>query len=335
MDRKPLNQKLEDSPYSFEFFQAVRLIERLHPEKKPVGGPALPHEEIVRFRSRVTLDFPSSEVHEIAERAGDEEIPVLEMLVNFMGMLGPSGVLPTHYSELALDRIRYRDTAMWAFLDIFTHRSVSLFYQAWAKYRFPVNYERGDDELTSYMFDLAGLGTKGLRGRMGIEDESLLPYAGLIAQKPHSANAIENTIEDYFKVEAHIEQFQGQWIGLSKDDHTKVGLRNSSLGRSTIVGTRIWDQQSKLRIRLGPLSLQKFIGFLPNGSAHKALRSIVEFMIGQEFDYDVQLCLSQKQVPSTVLTTRAMRRPMLGWTSFLKSVPAKADDDQLVLAAAA
>ena len=335
MEQKPLNQLFEDSPYSFEFFQAVRLLERLYPENKPVGGTALPHEEMVRFRSRITLDFPSSEVHELRTRPGDEEVPVLEMLVNFMGMVGPSGVLPTHYSELVLDRIRYRDTAMWAFLDIFTHRSVSLFYRAWAKYRFPVNYERGNDELTSYLFDLVGLGTKGLRGRMGVEDESLLPYVGLIAQKPHSANAIENMVEDYFGVEVRIEQFRGQWIELSKDDHTHVGLRNSSLGRSTIVGTRIWDQQSRLRIRLGPLTLQKFQEFLPNGTAHTALKSIIDFMTGQEFDYDVQLCLAQKQVPSTVLTTRAMRKPMLGWTSFLKSVPAMGDDDQLVLAVAA
>ena len=335
MAQKPVNQLLDESAHSFEFFQAVRLFEHLHPERKPVGGTALPHEEIVRFRSRVTLDFPSSEVHEIRERHDDdEEIRVVEMLVNFMGMVGPSGVLPTHYSELVLDRIRYRDTAMWAFLDIFTHRSISLFYRAWAKYRLPVNYERGSDDLTSYLFDITGLGTKGLRGRMGVEDESLLPYAGLIAQRPHSANAIENTLEDYFDIKARVEQFRGQWIELSKDDHTKLGFKNSTLGRSTIAGTRIWDQQSRLRIRLGPLTFQKFQSFLPNGSAHKALRSIVEFMVGLEFDYDVQLCLAQAQVPGTVLTTRAKRRPMLGWTSFLKTVPAKADDDQLVLGVA-
>jgi type VI secretion system protein ImpH len=253
------------------------------------------------------------------------------MLVNFMGMVGASGVLPTHYSELTLDRIRYRDTSMWAFLDIFTHRSVSMFYRAWAKYRFPVNYERGDDALTSYLFDLAGLGTRGLRGKMALEDESLLPYTAFISQKPHSVNAIENLIQDYFGIEAKIEQFHGQWIELNSSDLSKLGRANSSLGLNVIAGTRIWDQQSKLRFRLGPLTLQKYHGFLPNGTAHKTLKSIVDFMIGMEFDYDVQLCLAQKQIPGTILTTKAMRRPMLGWTSFLKTMPAKANDDQLVL----
>lgn len=332
MSRKTLNQVLDDEPFSFEFFQAVRLLEKLHPERRAVGRDALPEEEIVRFRTRITLDFPSSEVHELRERKGDpESAPVREMHVNFMGLVGPSGVLPTHYSELVLDRIRYRDTAMWAFLDIFAHRSISLFYRAWAKYRFPVNYERGNDELTSFLFDLAGLGTRGLRGKMALEDESLLPYTALIAQKPHSVNAIENIIEDYFGIEANVDQFYGQWITLDAGDRTKIGKANSRLGRNVIAGSRIWDQQSKLRLRLGPMTLQKFLGFLPNGTAHQTLRSIVELMVGTEFDYDVQLCLIKEQIPKTVLTTRAMRKPMLGWTSYLKTEAANQDDSQLIL----
>ena len=50
MSRKPLNQLIQDEPYRFEFFQAVRLLEKLYPERKPVGGSALPLQEVVRFR---------------------------------------------------------------------------------------------------------------------------------------------------------------------------------------------------------------------------------------------------------------------------------------------
>jgi len=91
---KPLNRVLVEEPYRFEFFQAVRLFERLFAGKKPVGGSALPAEESIRFRSRIALDFPASEIHEIREPA--DEDGNLEMLVNFMGMVGVSGVLPTH-----------------------------------------------------------------------------------------------------------------------------------------------------------------------------------------------------------------------------------------------
>jgi type VI secretion system protein ImpH len=65
---------------------------------------------------------------------------------------------------------------------------ISFFYRAWEKYRFPIAYERSRrDPFTAYLFDLIGLGTKGLSGRMRLPDQGLLLYAGLIAQKPHSA----------------------------------------------------------------------------------------------------------------------------------------------------
>lgn len=332
MADKPLNQQLADEPYRFEFFQAVRLLEKIYPERQMVGGEALPDQEVVRFRSQVSLNFPASQIQEIMEVFDEQtERQRVEMFVNFMGMVGPSGVLPIHYTELVMERVRYRDTTLWAFLDIFTHRAVSLFFRAWQKYRFPVQYERGNDAFTQYLFDFAGLGTKGLRGRMSLEDESLLPYVGLISQKPHSNISLENILGDYFGAPAKITQFFGQWLELNEESITKLGSVNNRLGESAIIGTRFWDQQSKFRLRLGALSFKQFQAFLPDGSAHEALKSIVRFTVGMELDFDVQLILQAKQVPATILTTRAIRRPMLGWTSFLKTKPFKKDDEQIIL----
>lgn len=332
MEHRTLKELLFEEPYRFEFFQAVRLLERVFPEKKSVGATALPHEEIARFRSRIALDFPASEIHEFVEKqdekTGEDR---LEAIVNFMGMAGVSGVLPTHYTELVLDRVRHRDSSLWAFLDIFTHRAVSMFYRAWAKYRFPVGYERGDDPFTGFLFDFAGLGTNGLRGRSNIDDEALLPYVGLISQKPHSANTVENIVSDFFGVKAKIVQFFGQWLPLGPQDVTLVGKQNAALGVNSITGTNVWDQQSKFRIRLGPMTFEQYLAFLPNGSARKAFLSIVKLIAGIEFDHDVQLRLLGRQVPSTILTTRAARKPMLGWTSFLKTKPVAGVDEQLVL----
>ena len=67
MARKDLNQELFDEPYRFDFFQAVRLLERIFPNRKPLGSEALPNQEIIRIRSRMALDFPASQVHEITE----------------------------------------------------------------------------------------------------------------------------------------------------------------------------------------------------------------------------------------------------------------------------
>ncbi|HZH34170.1 MAG TPA: type VI secretion system baseplate subunit TssG [Pyrinomonadaceae bacterium] len=332
MEDKPLNQELFEDPYGFDFFQAVRLLERMFPERPAVGRDALPAAEVVRFRTRAALDFPPSQIYQITEKEEDSnDFQKLEMFVNFMGLTGALGVLPPHYSETVIERARYRDTSLWEFFDIFTHRAVSLFYRAWEKYRFPVAYERGKDDFTEFLFDFAGLGTRGLAGRLNLPDESMLPYTGLISQKPHSANALEAMLGDYFGVPVKIEQFTGQWLSLDEESMTKLGSVNSKLGLNTIAGTRIWDNQSKFRIRIGAMSFEQFKAFLPNGSALGAARGMIRFMAGDEVDFDLQLVLQAKQVPSCILTTRAKRRPQLGWTSFLKTKKFTNDDEQVIL----
>ena len=55
--------ELREEPFLFEFFQAVRLLERLMPDKSPVGGFNPPGTETVQFVANSTLSFPPSEVH--------------------------------------------------------------------------------------------------------------------------------------------------------------------------------------------------------------------------------------------------------------------------------
>jgi type VI secretion system protein ImpH len=332
LNKKPLHQDFFDEPQRFEFFQAVRLLERIFPERAAVGRDYLPTKEVVRFRTRPSLEFPASQIYdlqEVNEEFSNER--KMEMFVNFFGMLGANGVLPPHYTELIIERARYRDTALWNFLDLFTHRSVSLFYRAWEKYRFPVSFERGEDDFTNFLLDFLGLGTRGLREQLDFPAESLIPYAGLASNKPRSVSAIQQTLADYFGVKIEIEQFSGQWLTLDAESITMLGAANSSLGVSTVAGSRVFDNQSKFRVRVGAVGFERFKAFLPNGSAYKAATGMIKFLAGDEYDFDLQLILLAKEVPGTVLTTRAKRRPMLGWSSFLKTQKFTRDDEQVIL----
>jgi type VI secretion system protein ImpH len=318
-------------PYRFEFFQAVRLLERIGPERGPVGRYGEPAGEAVRFRGRVSLGFPASQIHQLAQGAEGEGRPP-EMTVAFMGMTGTAGVLPHHYTELLVERARYKDTAAGDFLDLFNHRMISLFYRAWEKYRFPVAYERGeDDRFTESLFDIVGMGTPGLRNRMSFPDEILLFYGGLFAGRPHSASAMEAMLGDYFGVPAHIEQFSGQWLKLDEGSLTRVGGANAGLGITAVAGARVWDAQSKFQLQVGPLTFGEFLTFLPTGSAFKPASDLARLMAGQEFDFDLRLTLKAGEVPGCVLTTRAKHPPALGWTSWLKTKPFTEDDSQVVL----
>jgi len=59
--------RLLDSPQQFDFFQAVTLLERLRPERAPVGEYADPHEEVVRFATPSAVGFPASQILELEE----------------------------------------------------------------------------------------------------------------------------------------------------------------------------------------------------------------------------------------------------------------------------
>ncbi|HYL99550.1 MAG TPA: type VI secretion system baseplate subunit TssG [Blastocatellia bacterium] len=325
---------LFNEAYRFDFFQAVRLLERIYGDRAPVGRDAGSSPEAVRFRSRVSLSFPPSEIYDIRRvTAGGEEKPV-EMEVPFLGLTGPLGLLPAPYTELLLERVRHGDRALWEFLDIFNHRLISLFYRAWEKYRFPVAYERGsDDQFTESLFHVVGIGTRGLRERTSIRDESLIFYGGLVAQRPHSAAAVEAILSDYFGVRVQADQFSGQWLTLDDEGLTRLGLANSELGKNTIAGSRVWDNQSKFRLKFGPLRLKEFTDFLPSGEGYKPANEFARFLAGQELDFDIQLILRAEEVPSLVSTSRAKRKPRLGWTTWLKTRPFKVDDSQVVLAA--
>jgi type VI secretion system protein ImpH len=216
---------------------------------------------------------------------------------------------------------------------MFNHRFVSFFYRAWQKHRPPVLYEtaalqgRRPDFFTHSLFDLIGMGTAGLRGQMCLPDEGLLLYAGLIAQRPHSASALRGILRDYFSVPIEIDQYIGNWYELEDADRCYLSPESerNQLGTSAFLGDRIWDQQARFRIRIGPVDLRTFRDFLPNGGAMVKLKELTRYLVGQALAFDVQVFLCAADVPGFRLTDQGAEAPRLGWEGWLKTADFKTD----------
>jgi type VI secretion system protein ImpH len=326
-----LERQFAAEPCTFEFFHAVRLLERFLPDRTAPGRFANPRSEVARFSVYNSLAFPASEIQAFEWREGQPPL----MTVNFMGLTGPEGVLPLYYTLFVAERLRARDTGVRDFLDIFNHRAVSLFYQAWEKYRFTVQYERGrGDRLSQYLLDFIGLGTKGLQRRQAVPDNSLIYYAGLLGQHPRSALALRQLIEDYFGVPAEVVQFAGAWYKLDLRTQCCLDAGNTEpeqLAIGAVVGDAIWDEQSRVRIRLGPLALDEYRDFLPTGTAYEPLRALVRFYSGSEFDFEVQLVLKRGEVPGCELGREDETAPRLGWLTWARVAPMGRDPGDTVL----
>lgn len=307
--------RLHDEFYRFSFFRAVDLIEKLFPDKKRIGETLVPGRESVRFTVKPNFVFPPSDITDLTKE--DSEGPI-KLGVAFMGLIGPAGVLPNWYNEIALERNRRRDFTMTDFFDMFHHRLTSLFYLAWKKYRFPENYIYGArDRLSRYLFSLIGLGTDGLQGRIGLPEESLAFYTGLLSRSVAASVSIEATVSYFSGEAAWIDQFIERMLPLSEEDRTRIGTANSGLGETTVCGGYVWESQTKFRVNIGPMGYENFLRFIPTGDMLGPIFSLVRYMVGIEFEFEVRVHLKKEEVPGCVLGAETPQ-PRLGWSTWTK-----------------
>ncbi|MFZ7112295.1 MAG: type VI secretion system baseplate subunit TssG [Desulfatiglandales bacterium] len=321
----PLRDRIFEEYYRFSFFEAVRLMEAMYPEKKPIGEALTPDNEPVRFSVKPGFSFPPSEIAGL-RKGKDGEAP--EMDVAFLGLIGPSGVLPHWYNELAVERVHDKDFGLTHFLDIFHHRLISLFYLGWKKNQFPANYLPGArDRLSWYLKSLIGLGMPSLTDRIGFAEESLVFYSGLLSRSVPSAAALEVSIAYFSGTTVQIEQFVDRMLPLSPEDQTALGMANNRLGLDTVCGSYVWECQSKFRVNLGPMSYADYLRFLPSGDLLGPIFALITYMVGLEFEFDVRVFLKREEVPPCILGKTGRAAPRLGWTTWVKSPDVKQKKD--------
>lgn len=323
-----LKERLFGEFYGFSFFQAVKLLEMLSSGKKPLGEALSPGEEAVRFSVKPGFAFPPSDIASLT--SGDDAGPAT-MEVTFMGLIGPSGILPDWYNELAVERTWQKDLSLAAFLDIFHHRLLSLFYLAWKKHQLPAHYRPGaTDRHSRHLLSFIGLGTHGLADAIGLPEESLIFYSGLLSQQIPAAVAIEATAEYFSGTKAEIHQFIDRIIALDPEDCTRLGLANGTLGANVVCGSHAWENHSKFRICLGPLGYERFVRFLPTGDMLPPIFSLLRYMVGIEFEFEVRVVLHREDVPPCVLGKETPASPRLGWSTWLKTPGIVHEEDPYV-----
>ena len=353
-----LASTLAQEPFRFDFFQAVRVLARLKPNRRAVGTDAAPREEVCRFRTHVTNSFPASQIQEF--RAETDAGAPPQLVLNFFGLVGPIGALPRAYTDAVIERrMRRRDRTLHDFLDLFSHRLVSLFFRAWEKYRCWIGYEAAArlgqqrqstgpaahrafvlneqpqlDRASQTLLEIAGVGEAALRyrirdreklsPRVAIRDETLRFFAGLLSQRHRSAAGLESMLSGQFEQRIRIRQLCGRWLALEPNDLASIGTSGrSELSSTLVVGRRIWDVQSKFRVEIGPLNFESFIEYVPDGSAHRPVADLTRLYAGPELDFDLQLTLLPEEVPECRPGLQGPTRPRLGWTTWLRSVPLK------------
>jgi len=220
------------------------------------------------------------------------------------------------------------------FLDIFHHRLISLFYRCWCKYRYPIEFEHGKDDLiTPRLFSLICLGSPALVQATGLPDSwRLLHFAGLFHHQPHSASDLERILSDYFDgLPVEVEECIGRWVPIRQEQMPELGRRNCRLGVDCSIGKRVFGRMTSFRVWIGPCDHERMLDFLPDQDDHKALRHIVDLFLNDPLEFDIGLRvrgLLRLQLESDEPPRVA---PRLGWNTWLfSSLPEKNREETVV-----
>lgn len=352
---------LFEQPQSFDFFQAVRMLELvMQIDDQPVleGDTQLTDDDTKNTVNKIkylrfytlghSLSFPINDIALIKEESKKfiyKTYSSIEIYTNFIGLTGPNGALPDCYAELVRQRMHFHDHTLQEFLNLFNHRIITLFYKAWKKYRFSIGYadaKRGAAPIDFYrelLLCLLGKGGSSLRNRLSIPDDAFIYYIGIFTKQLRSEEGLSTLIKGYYKLPCQINQFEPLWLKLEPSDRTRLGKNENydafynQLGIDALIGERVLEVNSRFKILIGPLGYTQFTRLIPNGDMFSSFCAMVRSYVGIGLSFDIQLILEAKEVPTCQLRYQTENPFCLGWNSWLGKTDRLNNADDLILTA--
>ncbi|MBZ9985888.1 type VI secretion system baseplate subunit TssG [Mesorhizobium sp. BH1-1-5] len=327
---QPVSNEAEELPEGFDFFELLR---RLEQRRGLFGHSGNADREPARLGQHVRLSFSARDV--VKFQNATEKAPARVTVAN-LGLLGPEGPMPLHLTRWVLDRLSQRwftgadaeqtsDTTFVDFVNILQHRMIALYYRAWADAHPAVQVERSVGGRVRAMLEaMAGIG---LPGTQDPElDTVRLRQAGSLANQVDGAERLTLFLATAFKVPVQIKEFVAAWITIPAALQSRIGKAYATLGGGATIGPRVFSRQSRIELRVGPLSLDDFKSFLPGERRLALFKKAVRDMIGEALDVNLRIVLAREAVPPPKMGTI-----QLGRTSWLSRPAEQGDADDLRL----
>jgi type VI secretion system protein ImpH len=291
--------RLKSEPARFSLDQAAAVM-----------APGIDPTEI-DFRTPSKLGFASREVT-------DTEPDTSRLTTPVMGLVGPGGVMPRHYTAWVEAEERRRSTALHGFFDMLSRRFVGLFVKAGARYR-PT---RDPAPAERVLAAAVGLGTPHLTATLSTPLQALLFHAGALSSRARSAERLRGMLAEEAGCEVRIVEFAGSWVRLPPPEQSRLAApgmpgRHVQLGVDVAAGVQVWDASARFLIHMGPMSGQDFEKLLPGAPLHTRLVELTRLFVGPEVDFAFNPVLAAGEVPAMQLPKSGARPARLGWTSWL------------------
>ncbi|TPJ40055.1 type VI secretion system baseplate subunit TssG [Mesorhizobium sp. B2-6-5] len=327
---KPSSNPAEGLSEGFDFFELLRRLEQRH---GLFGHSGRPDREPARLGQHVRLAFSARDLVHFDE-ANDGK-PARVTIAN-LGLLGPEGPLPLHLTRWVLDRLSQRwfagaeaeltsDTTFIDFVNILQHRIIALYYRAWADAHPAVQVERTvGGRFRAMLAAMAGIGLPGTQNND--LDTVKLRQAASLASQVEGPERLTLFLAESFKVPVKIKEFIAVWTTIPASLQTRLAKAYAGLGRGATIGPRVFNRQSRIELRVGPLDYEDFKAFLPGCQRLKLFKQAVREMVGESLDVDLRIVLAREAVPPPRIGA-----VQLGRTAWLARPAERGDADEMRL----
>jgi len=265
------------------------------------------------------------------QRLGNSEAITSNAIgIEQFGLLQALTALPDHYLDMLTVKKHDHDDTLKEFIHIFNQRIIELSYLAWKKSRLNLAFNLNPNQNTSKRC-LSSLSGQYCGESSAIPIDAKIYYSQLLINKCKHASGLARLLQDYFSMPVTIEQNKGQWLDSERTHLTTLSRkhRQNSLGKDTFIGTRHWVCQYKIRIKIGPLTMNEYTDMLPEQSGFNALIEWIKLYCPKHLEFDIQPILHKDDIPKAILMKGNTQR--LGYTYWLSTQKPQNHSKQLIL----
>ena len=299
---------------NYDFFQAVRIIDNRIENEGFIGSQFHPQQELINFIQNPSFKTAISDISRCRFNSKNDKI---EIVTNFIAILGSSGIMPFFFTEHILRQMQSKNLSMLHFLNIFHNRMISFLYRAWAINNQTVSYEKKRDKISKYLYSIIGHDYKHKNTQHSLHSDFKLYFAAHFASSEQSTESLSSIIREYYNINVKIEEFVETYLELPHEEKIKLVSSNPSacLGNNTFIGDEISICTTKFKLILGPMTLDKYNSILPGTIGFSRLKEILLLCSPPELHYDIEYLLSPDKIPFESESAK----PQLGYNMWLIS----------------
>jgi type VI secretion system protein ImpH len=329
---------IEANPQGFEFFAAVRAVERAAANQPRLGRSFNPAQEVMAVAHHASADFARTTVEGFDRRA-DKPGRKPRLRSNHFGLTGAMGPMPFYLTEIVIyERDRRGPKPLGDFLDLLTQRQLQYFYRAWADAQPCAQADRpADDGFAAQLGAISGaVDLRFVSGEArpphladGFDAWARLGHAGHFAGL-RSASAVADVLSSVLATPVRVVENIARWRDIPPTMQSRIGRTGNAqqLGLGATLGRRFLATEWDVRLVLTARDMAELRALLPGGARNAILCECANAILPQHVEWSARIEIDEANiVPARLQKGAAGAR--LGQTAWVapRGVAAKKRDE--------